>query len=227
MNQKQMKKNTLGKFTMVLACIFIFIYIVSAIYNIWVINDRFGGWDVLIEMCASVSFIAALKLICSYMVLPVLYTMVYFMFIIMFARNKKFGKKFFVISIVLFSFDAIVFLLSGLIGAFVSVPVFSLITICARIVMLALFLVNISNPIGKKNLIIASAISWGFVSISRILYNLYILETFLQAIKTMQGLELAILCMEYFARPIIEIIFEGFVLGYLIFPEKYCKEEIQ
>jgi len=217
------KKNVLGKTTFILACIFTLIFMATVSYNIWMLNNMFGGWDILIEMFASVGPVAIISLIFRNLILPIIYSVIFLIYIITLGRGKNIGIGTIALSIFVMTFEIAVAFFSTQIGAFYSLPIFSLINRCVLIYILILPLVNLYCPISKKFFSISAICSMACLTINMIFYYLRNLRALLQTVEYSEGVELFIACLGYLLLPMISLVTVGFLMGYIFFPEKYFK----
>lgn len=228
-----MKKNVLGKITFVLVFAMAIVYTVTKLYIAWYMGDSFGGWDIFLEFAGAVSDSYKYNVLSELLFLPIMWSILCVVYAIYIGKNKRANRILYVGTALVILADSIFYIiqLKKYYKMDLGVTDISFAPLFIRIGFL-LAVIILCIGITKKGFDIALGSILGCSVMGALVYmivwykrNMSVLIE--EVIEEIHGFEDMIGVMEfaeYCIIPILGFIVGALIIGYILFPTKYLKE---
>ncbi len=217
-----MKKTLLGKITFILACIFLFMYISGKIYAIWMVGNRLGGWDNLMNLSLSIGGYGTVKIISNNFIMPIIWSIIYAIYIFAIWKNKKIERFIFAVTALAISVEMVFYILDNLYGN----GIISFLPLLLRIGFLLAFIMLFmgwTKELLKK--IVYAVLCGSYICTLAYVLILYIrnMTALIQMSNSSQGIMRVFEYAGYFMFPILELVVYALIISYILFPAKHFK----
>ncbi len=219
------KKNSLGKITLVMLSVFTAVFIFTKICDIWSANNMFDGLANLFKYAKEYGGLTIAKFVCELFVLPIMWSVICVIYIMQIAGNKLANKSIYASTIL-----AILVQVSCYVIDCVNVDkkisaVWVLLCIGFSLSFIMLFMDCTKELSGKILYIILGCSLLGTTLLMIMGYknSIPIIHQYLDETDFFGKVLVSI----YFIAPFFGVLSLILVCGYILFPEKYLKGEVE